>query len=137
MAIVKTNPNGDKSTVDGMAKYSFSGSPTDQFEHIAEVNEMRTMTITVICRASGKETIEDGERTHVKWRVVNAELGKSVDKPAADPELDYDGEGGGEYGDYTDSDSNSDSNSNTDSDNDTPPAATEFDGGPSFSGKDN
>jgi hypothetical protein len=128
MAIVKDNPTGDKGTVDGMAKYSFSGSPTDQFEHIAEVNERRVMTVTVECRASGKETVSDGERTHVKWKVVNAELGKKVAAPAPDPQLDY------EDGDQGDGESYGDYQPDEPAKDDTPPAATVFDGGPTFSG---
>lgn len=100
-----TAHNGDThGTADGFTKYRFSGSPTDQFEHRGEVGELRTMTITVECVAEGFDQVNDGVRHQTKWKVLNATLGASVERPA-DPQLDFgdsDGEKSGEYGDYTD-----------------------------------
>lgn len=102
MAIVKDNPNGDKGTTEGMALYRFTGTPTTQYEHIPEPGERRTMTITVERSAVIEDEIKDGERTIVRWKVIEAELGKPVTKSSAsdEPELDYDSGANAAYGDY-------------------------------------
>jgi hypothetical protein len=100
-----TTFNGTNGTADGMTKYRFSGSPTDQFEHRGEVGEMRVMRVTVECVAEGYDQVSDGIRHQTKWKVVNAEIGETVERPAGDPELPYEGDDdsadGGSYGDYT------------------------------------
>lgn len=104
MAIVKENPNGDKGTVEGMAKYSFQSSPPEQFEHIPTPGERRVMSVVVQCKQVIDEEVDEGIRKHVKWKVVEAEIGTMAKRAATDsnePELPYDGEGdGADYGDY-------------------------------------
>ncbi|MRH86037.1 hypothetical protein GFY24_00910 [Nocardia sp. SYP-A9097] len=97
------NHNGvSGGTADGFTKYRFSGSPTDQFEHRGEVGEMRQMTVQVECVAEGYDAINDGVRHQTKWRVLNATLGETIERPE-DPQLAFDGDGeDGEYGDYAD-----------------------------------
>ncbi|MFI7527530.1 hypothetical protein [Nocardia salmonicida] len=99
-----TNFNGSHGTSDGMTKYRFSGSPTDQFEHRASVGEVRTMTVTVECTAEGFDAVTDGVRHQTKWRVLEAHLGALVERPDVEPELPFEGDAGeGEgYGDYVD-----------------------------------
>lgn len=102
MAIVKDNPNGDKGTVEGMAKYSFMSSPPEQFEHIPVPGEQRVMNVTVECKSVTDEKVEEGIRKHVKWKVVEAEIGsmaKRASKPE-DPTLPYESGESNEYGDY-------------------------------------
>lgn len=102
-----TNHNGDNhSTAEGFTKFSFRGSPPEQFEHRPEVGEIRTMSVTVECVASGYEQIQEGVRHKTAWRVTNATLGEAIERPA-DPSLfDGDDEDGAnsaaDYGDYQD-----------------------------------
>lgn len=95
------NHNGTGGTAEGLTKYRFSGSPTDQFEHRGTVGEVRVMKVTVECVAEGYDQINDGVRHQTKWRVLEAELGTMVERPESDPELPYDDEEGKSYGDYT------------------------------------
>nr|WTA71291.1 hypothetical protein OHB51_35440 [Micromonospora sp. NBC_00855] len=102
-----TTFNGSHGTSDGMTKYRFSGSPTDQFEHRASVGEVRTMQVTVECTAEGFDAVTDGVRHQTKWRVLEAHLGTLVERPDIEPVLPFDGEDGEDsedpsYGDYTD-----------------------------------
>ncbi|MGW6376270.1 DUF7171 family protein [Rhodococcus sp. NPDC055112] len=103
MAIVKENPNGDKGTVEGMAKYSFMSSPPEQFEHVPTPGEQRVMSVTVECKAVMDEKVDEGVRKHVKWKVVEAEIGsmakRAPEKPD-EPELPYGSGEGDDYGDY-------------------------------------
>ncbi|MGW4718310.1 DUF7171 family protein [Nocardia sp. NPDC004260] len=100
-----TTFNGTKGTAEGFSRYFFRGSPTDQFEHRPEVGEVRVMSVTVECVASGFDQISDGIRHKSSWKVVNATLGEAVERPAGDPELPYEGDDdsadGSSYGDYT------------------------------------
>lgn len=77
-------------TAEGFTKYRFSGTPTDQFEHRPEVGEYRTLTVVVECVGEGYDLIADGKRHITKWRVLEATLGKRVDRSADEPELPYD-----------------------------------------------
>lgn len=99
-----TSFNGSHGTSDGMTKYRFSGSPTDQFEHRASVGEVRTMQVTVECTAEGFDAVTDGVRHQTKWRVLEAHLGALVERPDVEPELPFEGDAGEAegYGDYTD-----------------------------------
>ncbi|OZC59237.1 hypothetical protein CH276_22580 [Rhodococcus sp. 06-470-2] len=101
MATVKNfngTPDGQSDT---MVKYSFSGSPTTLYEHVPEPGERRTMTIVVECTLSGTDIVKDGERAIARFKVVDAELGKPVVKPASDdPELPYESGANAAYGDY-------------------------------------
>lgn len=98
-----TTFNGTNGTSDGMTKYRFSGSPTDQFEHRGQVGEVRVMQVTVECTAEGYDQVSDGVRHQTKWRVLEATLGAVVERPDVEPELPFDGEAsdGETYGDYT------------------------------------
>lgn len=101
MAIVKDNPNGDKGTVEGMAKYSFMSSPPEQFEHIPVPGEQRVMSVTVECKSVTDEKVEEGIRKHVKWKVIDAGIGTMAKRADADePTLDFESEESNEYGDY-------------------------------------
>ena len=101
MAIVKDNPNGDKGTVEGMAKYSFMSSPPEQFEHIPVPGERRVMSVTVQCKAVIDEEVDEGIRKHVKWKIVEAEIGSMAKRAeTTEPTLDYESGDDGEYGDY-------------------------------------
>ncbi|MDI9914390.1 hypothetical protein [Rhodococcus sp. IEGM 1379] len=101
MAIVKDNPNGDKGTVEGMAKYSFMSSPPEQFEHIPVPGERRVMSVTVQCKAVIDEEVDEGVRKHVKWKIVEAEIGTMAHRAeTTEPTLDYESGESGEYGDY-------------------------------------
>lgn len=97
--------NGTNGTSDGMTKYRFSGSPTDQFEHRGQVGEVRVMQVTVECTAEGYDAVSDGVRHQTKWRVLEASLGAVVERPDVEPELPFAGEDQDEdradYGDYT------------------------------------
>lgn len=101
-----TTFNGTNGTSDGMTKYRFSGSPTDQFEHRGQVGEVRVMQVTVECTAEGYDQVSDGVRHQTKWRVLEAALGAVVERPDVEPELPFEGEAsdGENYGDYTDED---------------------------------
>lgn len=95
--------NGTNGTSDGMTKYRFSGSPTDQFEHRGQVGEVRVMQVTVECTAEGYDQVSDGVRHQTKWRVLEATLGAAVERPDVEPELPFAGEDEdqADYGDYT------------------------------------
>lgn len=105
-----TTFNGSNGTSDGMTKYRFSGSPTDQFEHRAHVGEVRTMSVTVECTAEGYDQVSDGVRHQTKWRVLEATLGTLVERPKVEPELPFDSEDEDDtsYGDYTGEESQAD-----------------------------
>lgn len=108
MAIVKDNPNGDKGTSEGMAVYKFAGMPIEQFELVPETGDTRVITVRVECVSVGTEQIKDGDRKFVKWRVVNAAIGRELpDEKPSDPTLPGMGDDDGAneaYGDYTGND---------------------------------
>ncbi|MFE2995044.1 hypothetical protein ACFXG4_08535 [Nocardia sp. NPDC059246] len=107
-----TRHNGTKGTAEGFTRYNFLGMPTDQFEHRPEIGEIRSMSVTVECTGSGYEQIAEGVRHKTKWKVTNATLGETIERPR-DPELPFEDEDeddsatpgeartGAEYGDYT------------------------------------
>lgn len=102
MALVKERANGDKSTTAGMAVYKFSGMPIEQFEHVPDTGDIAVITVRVECTGVGDEQIKDGVRHYVKWKVVNAAIGRELpmERPK-DPELPYDdNQDGSAYGDY-------------------------------------
>lgn len=152
MAKVK-NHNGEKnSTVEGMAKYSFLSSPTSQFEHVPAPGEQRVMSVTVECKSVSDEKIDEGVRKHVKWKVIEAEIGSVAQRAPEDPQLPYESGANAEYGDYgvaappssdgPDDEIGEDGYTNAErkaaAEGDTPTTATDSDGGkivrPSFSG---
>ncbi|QDH93207.1 hypothetical protein SEA_VERITY_52 [Gordonia phage Verity] len=85
------NANGTRPGTDGdQIKYKFSSSPTGLFEHKPRVGEVRVMTVTVECTASGDEQIRDGVRHVANWAVRNAQLGRQTTLPDDDQQTAID-----------------------------------------------
>lgn len=100
MAKVKNHNGASKTTTEGMAKYSFLSSPTSQFEHVPDPGEQRVMSVVVECKSVSDEKVDEGVRKHVKWKVVEAEIGSVAKRAPEDPTLPYESGANSEYGDY-------------------------------------
>ncbi|QPO17132.1 hypothetical protein SEA_LILBEANIE_54 [Gordonia phage Lilbeanie] len=82
------NMNGQPAGTDGtLTKYNFVGTPPTMYEHMPEVGEYRTMTVTVECTASGHKKKADGSYPAATWAIREAAIGREVDPPSdVDPD---------------------------------------------------
>lgn len=82
------NQNGAPDGNDGeLTRYNFVGTPPTMYEHMPEVGEYRTMTVTVECTAAGHKKKADGSYPAATWAIREAAIGKQVDPPSdVDPD---------------------------------------------------
>ena len=82
------NQNGAPDGNDGeLTRYNFVGTPPTMYEHMPEVGEYRTMTVTVECTAAGHKKKADGSYPAATWAIREATIGREVDPPSdVDPD---------------------------------------------------
>lgn len=73
--MAEVNTIDGESTGARLCKWKFTGSPEDMFEHHPRVGEIRVLTITVECTATGTEMLAAGTREFASFKVREANTG--------------------------------------------------------------